>query len=82
MYDLGTQHLVDVYRRVGNDLGCVYMFILDRLSVVSYCCLCTVVFYNLYNVCDAAVVFFTKNFYVQDRQLVNHAYYKDVLERL
>jgi hypothetical protein len=28
------------------------------------------VFYNLCNVCDAAVVLFTKNFYFQDRQLI------------
>jgi hypothetical protein len=39
-------------------------------SVVSCCCLCTVVVYNLCNVCDAAVLLFTKNFYLQDRQLI------------
>jgi hypothetical protein len=50
------------------------MYILVQIgsveSVVSYCCLCTVVFYNLCNVCDAAVVLFTKNCYLQDRQLI------------
>jgi hypothetical protein len=55
MYDLGMQHLVDVYRRVGNDLGCMYILIQTGSveSVVSYCCLCTVVLHNLCNVCDA-----------------------------
>jgi transposase len=38
------------------------------------------VFYNLGNGCDAVVVIFTQNFYLQDRQL--NAFYKDVLERL
>jgi hypothetical protein len=39
MYDLGTQHLVDVYRRVGNDLGCKYILVETGSveSVVSYC---------------------------------------------
>jgi hypothetical protein len=37
---------------------------------MRYCCFCTVVFYNLCNVCDAAVVLFTKNFYLQDRQSI------------
>jgi hypothetical protein len=39
-------------------------------SIVSYCCLCTVVFYNLRNVCNAAMVLFIKNFYLQDRKLI------------
>jgi hypothetical protein len=54
MYDLGTRHL-DVYWRVGNDLGCMYILVQNGSvkSVVRYCCLCTVVFYNLCNVCDA-----------------------------
>ena len=46
MYELVAQHLVDVYWRVGSDLG--YMFILVSTglvgSVVRYCCLCVVVF--------------------------------------
>jgi hypothetical protein len=74
MYNLGTQHLVDVYRQVGNDHGCMYILVQTGSVeyVMSYCCLCIVVFYNLCNVCDAAVVCFT----------VNHAFYKDVLEWL
>jgi hypothetical protein len=66
MYDLGKQHLVDVYRRVGNDLGCMYILIQTGSveSGMNYCCLCTIVFYNLCKVCDAAVVLFTKNFYL------------------
>jgi hypothetical protein len=52
MYDLGMQPLVDVYRRVGYDLGCMYKLVQTESveSVVNYCCLCTVVFYNLCNV--------------------------------
>jgi hypothetical protein len=71
-YDLRKQHLVDVYRQVGNDLGCMYMLVQTESveSVVSYCCLCTVVVYNLCKVCDEVVVLFTKNFYLQDRQLI------------
>jgi hypothetical protein len=72
MYDLGMHHLVDVYRRVGNDVGCMYILVQTGSveSVMSYCCLCTVVFYNLCNVCDSAVVLFTNNFYLQDRHLI------------
>jgi hypothetical protein len=72
IHDLGTQHLVDVYRRVGSDLCCMYILVQTGSveSVVSYCCLCTVVFCNLRNIFDAAVVLFTKNFYLQDRQLI------------
>jgi hypothetical protein len=72
MYDLGKQHLIDVYRRVGNVLGCMYILVQSGSvkSIVSYCCLCTIVFYNLCNVCDAAVVLFTRKFYLQDRQLI------------
>jgi hypothetical protein len=65
MYDLGTQHLLGVYRRAGNDLGCMYIH-----TCSNWIGLCTVVFYNLCNVCDAAVIMFTKNFYLQDRQLI------------
>jgi hypothetical protein len=83
MYELGTQRLVDVYRRVGNDLGCMYILLQTESveSVVSYCCLCTVVFYNLRNVYDAAVVLYTKNSYLQDRQLITPST-KHFLERL
>jgi hypothetical protein len=72
MYDLEKQHLVDVYRWVGNDLGCMYVLVQTGSveSVMSYCCLCMVMFYNLCNVCDAAMVLFTKNFYLQDRPLI------------
>jgi hypothetical protein len=69
VYDLGTQHLVDIYRRVGYDLGCIYIIAQTKSfeSVFSYCCLCTVVFYDFCNVCETAVLLFTKNFYLQDR---------------
>jgi hypothetical protein len=72
MDDLGMQHLVDVYRWVGNDLGCMYILVQTRSveSIMSYCCLCTVMFYNLCNICDAAMVMFTKNFYLQARELI------------
>jgi hypothetical protein len=72
MYDFGTKHLVDVYRRVYNDLGVMYMPLQTGSveSVVSYSCLSTVVFYNLCNASDSAVVLFTKNFYLQDSQLI------------
>jgi hypothetical protein len=72
MYDLGSSDSVDVYRRVGNDLGCVYILVQTGSVefIVSYCCLCTVVFYNFCNACDAAVVLFTNNFYLQDRQVI------------
>jgi hypothetical protein len=66
------QHLADVCRRVANDLG--YMYALAQTgsveSIVNCCCLCTVVFYDLCNVCDAAIVLFTKKIYLQDRQLI------------
>jgi hypothetical protein len=72
MYGLGMQHLIDVYRRFDNDLG--YMYILVQTgsveSIMSSCCLSTVMFYNLCNVCIAAVVLLTKNSYLQDRQLI------------
>jgi hypothetical protein len=73
MYDLGTQQLVVVYRRVGIDLGCKYILVQTGSveSVVSYCYLCTVVFYSsICNVCDAAVVLFTNNFYLQNKRLI------------
>ena len=44
MYELLNKHLIDVYRRVGSDLGC--MSILVSTGLVE-CCLCMVVFYNL-----------------------------------
>jgi hypothetical protein len=64
IYDLGT--------RVGNDFGCMYIIVQTASVefVVNYCCLCTVVFYNLCNVCDAAEVLFTKNLCLQDSQLI------------
>ena len=48
MYELVMYHLVDVYRRIGSDLGCMSILVSNRLaeSVVRYCCLCMVVFYN------------------------------------
>jgi hypothetical protein len=36
MYDLGTQHLVDVYRRVGNDLGCMYILVETGSTKMSW----------------------------------------------
>ena len=49
MYEMVMQHLVDVYRRIGSDLGCMSILVSTGLveSVVRYCCLCMVVFYNL-----------------------------------
>ena len=49
MYVLVMEHLVDVYRCVGSDLGCTSILVSTGLveSVVRYCCLCMVVFYNL-----------------------------------
>jgi len=49
MYELVMQHLVDVYQRVGNDLGCMSILVSAGLveSFMRYCCLCMVVFYNL-----------------------------------
>jgi hypothetical protein len=48
MYEFVKLHLVDVYRRVGSDLGCRSILVSTGLveSVVRFCCLCTVVFYN------------------------------------
>ena len=45
MYELVASHLIDVYWRVSSDLGC--MSLLVSTGVVSYCCLCMVVFYHL-----------------------------------
>jgi hypothetical protein len=69
------EHLVDVYRQVGNEFGSTCILVRNGSveSVVSYCCLCTVVFYNLCNVCDAALALFTNNFYLQDRYLITHS---------
>ena len=49
MDELVMQHLVDVYQCVGSDLGCMSILVSTGLvaSVVRYCCLCMVVFYNL-----------------------------------
>ena len=49
MYELVMQHLIDVYRRVGSDLGCMSIIVSFGLveSVVRYCSLCMVMFYNL-----------------------------------
>jgi len=46
MDELVMQHLVDVYQRVGSDLGCMSILISTGLvaSVVRYCCLCMVCF--------------------------------------
>jgi hypothetical protein len=75
MYDWGTQHLLDVYRRVGNDLGCMYILVQTGSvePILSYFCFVRVVIYNLCNVCDAAVTLFTKNFYLEDRQIITPA---------
>jgi hypothetical protein len=69
MYDLRTQL---AYRRVGNELGCMHILVeIESVeSVMSHCCLCTVTFNNLCSVCNAAVELFTKNFCLQDRQLI------------
>jgi len=42
-------YLVDLYRRVGSDFGCMSILVSTGLveSEVRYCCLCLVVFYNL-----------------------------------
>ena len=49
MYELVASHLIDVYWRVGSDLGCMSLLVSTGLveSVVRYCCLCMVVFYHL-----------------------------------
>jgi len=49
MYELETWHIIDVYRRVGSDLGCMSVLVSTGLveSVVRCCCLCMVAFYNL-----------------------------------
>ena len=49
MYELATKHLVDVYRYVGSDIGCMSILVSIGLieSVVRYCCLCMFVFSNL-----------------------------------
>jgi hypothetical protein len=48
MYELVKQQLVDVYWRVGGDLGCMSILVSIGLveSVMRYCCLCMVMFYN------------------------------------
>jgi len=49
MYELVKQHLADVYQRVGSDFGCMSILVSTGLveSVMHYCRLCMVVFYNL-----------------------------------
>jgi len=49
MYELVSWHLINVYRRVGSDLGPMSIPASTGLveSVVRCCCLCMVVFYNL-----------------------------------
>jgi hypothetical protein len=49
MDELVMKHLVDVYQHVGSDLGCIFKLVSAGLvaSVTLYCCLRTVVFYNL-----------------------------------
>jgi hypothetical protein len=82
MYDLGIQNLVDVYRRVDNDLGCMYILVETGsvVSVMSYWCLRTAVLYNLCNVYDATSILFTKN--LSSRRESSSRFYRDVLERL
>ena len=49
MDELATWHLVEVYQRVGSDLGCMLKLVSTESvhSVVCYWCLCVVVFCNL-----------------------------------
>ena len=49
MYEKATWHLVDLYRYVGSDLGCMSILVSTGFvePVVRYCCLCIVVFSNL-----------------------------------
>ena len=49
MYKLVTQHLVDVYRHVCSNFGCMSTLVSTQLveSVVHYCHLCMDLFYNL-----------------------------------
>ena len=48
MYELATWHLVDIYRYVGSDLGCMSILVSTGLvePVVRYCCLFMVMFSN------------------------------------
>jgi hypothetical protein len=72
-----------LYRRAGNDLGCMYIRVQSGSveSVVSYCCLCTAVLYNLCNGlrCSRGIVH--KELLPREHTL-NHAFYKHVFERL
>ena len=76
MYELLMQHLVDVYRRVGSDFGCMSLLVSTGLfeSVVSCCCLCVVVFYNL--------VTFAMQEYIERRYAINFCvklnYHRDI----
>ena len=49
MDELAKWHLVDVYQRIGSDLGCMLNVVSTGSvqSVVCYLCLCVVVFCNL-----------------------------------
>ena len=49
MYELVASHLIDVYWRVGSELGCMSLLVSTGLveSVLRYCYLCMVVFYHL-----------------------------------
>ena len=49
MYELAMWHLVDVYRYVCSDHGCMSKLVSTGLvePVVRYCCLCMVVFSNV-----------------------------------
>ena len=49
MDELAMWHLVDVYQRIGSDLGCMLNVVStgSAQSVVCYLCLCVVMFCNL-----------------------------------
>ena len=49
MDELARWHLVDVYQRIGSDLGCMFNVVStgSAQSVVCYLCFCVVVFCNL-----------------------------------
>jgi len=49
MYKLVKWHLIDLYWRIGSNLGYMSILVSTGLaeSVVRYCCLCMVMFYNL-----------------------------------
>ena len=49
MYELATKNLVDVYRYLGSDFGCMSILVSTGLvePVMRHCCVCMVVFSNL-----------------------------------